>query len=237
VRWGPTLPVINLEKPPCSGRSAGWRALHCRGRCRRILSRCSVRRRGKTSSPQRLCDPRSSVSCAAVGLRARFTLFADHAASNRTSQNAPACAAAPIVLSVTQHRPSTVPFAPTIDSPLCTDHRQSTLHRPSTVLFAPTIDSPFAPTIDSPLCTDHRQSSLHRPSTVLFAPTIDSPRCTDHRQSPLHRPSTVPLHRPSTVLFAPTIDSPPCTDHRPHTTLSDWETNPCASTAGNGFGY
>ena len=118
MRWGPTLPVINLEKPPCSGRSAGWRALHCRGRCRRILSRCSVRRRGKTSSPRRLCDPRSSVSCAAVGLRARFTLSADHAASSRTSQNASACAAA----------------RPQLPS---TDHRQSTSHRPPAVRLAP----------------------------------------------------------------------------------------------------
>ena len=93
-------------------------ALHCRGRCRRILSRCSVRRRGKTSSPQCLCDPRSSVSCAAVGLRARFTLSADHAASSRTSQNTSACAAA----------------RPQLPS---TDHRQSTSHRPPAVRLAP----------------------------------------------------------------------------------------------------
>jgi len=144
----PTRSTDRARRLRGTARSRTWRlaviqalaALHCRGRCRRILSRCSVRRRGKTSSPRRLCDPRSSVSCAAVGLRARFTLSADHAASSRTSQNAPACAAA---------RPQSS----------CTDHRQSVLHQPPTVRLALTTDS--APSTDHhrPPSTDHRQSA------------------------------------------------------------------------------
>ena len=56
----------------------------------RILSRRAVRRRGKTGSPHGFGDPRSSVSCAAVMLRARFTpLRACHGAHRRASQNAP----------------------------------------------------------------------------------------------------------------------------------------------------
>ena len=62
-----------------SGRAAG-----------RILTRRAVRRRGKTGSPHCLGDPRSSVSCAAVTFRARFTpLRACHGAHRRASQNAP----------------------------------------------------------------------------------------------------------------------------------------------------
>jgi hypothetical protein len=71
----------------------------------RILSRRAVRRRGKTGSrsPHRLGDPRSSVSCAAVTFRARFTpLRVCHGAHRRASQNAPAARAQ---LSVVDRRP------------------------------------------------------------------------------------------------------------------------------------
>ena len=75
---GPADVVSGLAGPSCTRSS----------RC--ILNRCSVRRRGKTQLPHGFSDPRSSVSCAAVTFRARFSDFADHAASSRTSQNAPA---------------------------------------------------------------------------------------------------------------------------------------------------